>query len=682
MNFIYPFFLLALLVLAIPVIIHFFNFKRYKTVFFSNVWLLKKLKQETKRKSRLKQLLILTSRLLALAALVFAFSRPYIPVTGSATNASQQAVAVYIDNTFSMKNEGEAGQLLEQAKSKALEIAGYYRSGTQFLLQTSDFFPEQQFFLNKEQFIQEISKIKESPRSPKLSEIYRQTSQDLAKVDKKTEKILYFLSDFQINGIDIEAIKPDTTLLTYLLPFRAQKSNNLMIDSCWFEIPGRKIGQAEKLYAHIKNLSEQAYQNIPVRLTINDTLKAISTINIGGKEETTIELNYTNNSQGIQLCKVELDDYPIIYDNKYFLSYRVFGKLKALGIYNNAENGSEYLKALFTNDELVSYDEFQENNIQISQLKNYQCIFLINNQAISSGLRTELENFVADGGSLVVFPAKLTNYDDYNQLLSSLDGKRISNFDTTAMGISEVNYTHELYRDVFSKKEKDGDLPIIKGTIVFASQSGKSETQLLSYRNGKAALSTHNFGDGKVYTFSFPLNRENFGFVRHVIFVPTVYNIALNSGEQQRYAYSTAEEEPVLLEQSDIPSEVTIRSQQDGNEFVCTTRAVGAGKKQLNLSNFQAGAGHYLVKDGPNVIAALSFNYPRTESMPDYFSDTDLNKWTKSGKQNLFRLIENNNTSFKEALRDANNGKQLWKYFIMLAIFFLACEMAVIRFWK
>ena len=114
MIFLYPLFLFALLALAIPVIIHLFNFKRYKTVYFSNVPLLKRIKQESRKKTQLKQLLILIARLLAIASLVFAFSRPYIPLNKRTSNASRQVVAIYIDNTFSMKAEGENGRCLNR----------------------------------------------------------------------------------------------------------------------------------------------------------------------------------------------------------------------------------------------------------------------------------------------------------------------------------------------------------------------------------------------------------------------------------------------------------------------------------------------------------------------------------------------------------------------------------------
>lgn len=62
MRFIYPSFLWALLFTAIPIIIHLVNLRRHQTVYFSNVNFLKKVKKETQRKSKLKQLLILCSR--------------------------------------------------------------------------------------------------------------------------------------------------------------------------------------------------------------------------------------------------------------------------------------------------------------------------------------------------------------------------------------------------------------------------------------------------------------------------------------------------------------------------------------------------------------------------------------------------------------------------------------------
>jgi hypothetical protein len=682
MSFIYPFFLFALLAVAIPVIIHLFNFKRYKTLYFSNVQLLKLIKQESRKKSQLKQLLILTSRILALASLVLAFSRPYIPLADRTSHAASQIVNVYIDNTFSMKSEGEKGQLLEQARLKAIEIANSYPVGAQFRVLTSDFLPQHQFLLNRDQFIQEVSTIKESAQSPNFTEIYSQATQTSPAAQKRTDQTLYILSDFQKNSFNIESLKPDSAVWTYLLPFASGKTNNLLIDSCWFEVPGRKIGQAEKLYVRIKNLSDQAYQNIPLRLTINDSLKALANVNLAEKEESVIELNYTNNSEGIQLCKIALDDYPIIYDNSYFMSYQVQQKLNALGIFNPVNNGSAYLKALFADDEFISYGEFPENNIQVSQLKNYQCIFLINNQKISTGLKSELRSFVEQGGSLVIFPDILTNYQEYNALLGELNGKTISAFDTTSVGLSHVSYENELYRDVFKKPENEADLPVIKGAVTFTEQLSKSGTPVLKFRNDKSALNSHKFGSGKVYTFAFPLSKLNFSFVRHVIFVPTVYNMALNSGQPQQYARLINQDEPILLNDNHIPEQLKLVNQQNHDEFMLTARNAGEGRKQLIIDDVPLEAGHYFIQDDAKVIQPVSFNYPRKESVQEFYTSDELQKLIKADQFKQIQLIESPDTNFTETLQDLNNGKQLWKYFIVLTIFFMLCEMAIIRFWK
>jgi len=682
MSFLFPLFLLALLAVAIPVSIHLFNFKRYKTIYFSNVQLLKRIKQESKKKSQLKQLLILLSRILVIVFLVLAFARPYFPTGNRTAKLARQIVEIYIDNSFSMKAVGEKGPLLEQAKQKAIEIANSYPVGTQFLIKTNDFIPGSQYPMNKEQFIRQVSEIKDSPLSPMLADIYSQSVNAIESSIKKAEKTLFILSDFQKSNANLEAIKPDSAVWTYLMPFKAEKTNNLLIDSCWFEVPGRKIGQAEKLYVRIKNLSQQGYPNVPVRLTINDSLKAVSNISIEAGQNLIQELNYTNNSQGIQLCKVDLDDYPIIFDNSYFLSYQVRGKLQALGIANAKDDGSRYLKALFSEDDLIGYDEVAENNVQVSQMKNYQCIFLINNQSISSGLKSELASYVENGGTLVLFPSKASNYSEFNALLSSVKGNLISVFDTASVNISEINYNHELYRDVFKKQEQEADLPKIKGFASFSQQMLNPETSVLKFRNGKNALSSHSFGKGTVYTFAFPLNQSNFNFVRHQIFVPTIYNIVLYSGEHQVYAYSTESEEPVILNSNHSSGEITIVNLKSKDEYKTSVKNIGADKKQLILDDLPKDAGHYFVKDGNDVIQSISYNYPRKESVPEFLNEKDLHKLLQSSSFKQFQIIENPSGSISEAVEDLSNGRQLWKYFAALALLFIFCEIAIIRFWK
>ena len=134
MKFAYPEFLYALFAIAIPIIIHLFNFRKFKKIYFSNVEFLKEVQQETQSKSQLKHLLILLSRILAIAFLVLAFAQPFIPVSDTDIADQNNVVGIYIDNSFSMETIGENGSLLNEAKNKAIEVVNSYRATDKFIL--------------------------------------------------------------------------------------------------------------------------------------------------------------------------------------------------------------------------------------------------------------------------------------------------------------------------------------------------------------------------------------------------------------------------------------------------------------------------------------------------------------------------------------------------------------------
>ena len=97
MQFLYPTFLFALAALAIPIIIHLFHFRRFKKVYFTNVRFLREVKEETSARRKLRNLLVLLMRCLALAFLVFAFAQPFIP-RETDVKKGEKAISVFVDN--------------------------------------------------------------------------------------------------------------------------------------------------------------------------------------------------------------------------------------------------------------------------------------------------------------------------------------------------------------------------------------------------------------------------------------------------------------------------------------------------------------------------------------------------------------------------------------------------------
>jgi len=687
MKFLFPTFLFALFTIAIPIIIHLFSFRQYKTVYFSNVSFLKDIKKESQNKSRLKQILILIARILTLIFLVFAFAQPYIPISTDTKKQANQVIGVYIDNSFSMNALSENGQLLEVARNKALEISLAYPTGTKFKLFTNDLQPKHQNIFNKEQFIQQVAEIQPSPVIIPLSMIYNRFAvlqQDIN--ENTTDKHLYFISDFQRPITDIENFSKEP-VYTYFLGLRANETANLYIDSCWVEVPAHRLKQEEEMFVRIKNSSNQDYQNLPLKLTLNDSIKSITNFSVNAQNEITASLKYTNNTSGLQLGNIEISDYPFTHDNNWYISYFVEPQIKALAIFENNPNSQEglnYISALFKNDDFVVLDEMNVQSLQISKLNDYNTIFLVNLESFSSGFLSELKNSVAKGTSVVLFPAEFKNQSPTNELLSIFNVNQITARDTTKQKISGIDFENKFFTDVFRKKEENPIYPEISGHFQFANNAQSTASRLLWFQNNDIALSSVNFENGKVWVFAFPMEKKNVAFARDILFVPTIYNIVLYSLPNQEMSYivgrNTFYEIP-RKQNISLDSKIEIENRKKGEKFIPSINVSARG----TLIEFQGqivNDGHYLILNEDTVIGSLAFNYDRKESDLRYFNNSELQEKIETAQLKNAQVVQNAEKNFPEIFDEIQNGQQLWLWCIILALLFILAEVAIIRFWK
>lgn len=685
MRFIYPEFLPALLFISIPILIHFLHFKRYKTVYFSQVSFLKAIKEETKKKSNLKQLLILISRILAIVALVFVFAQPYLPANKQERKVARKLVGLYVDNSFSMKNESENGILLEQAKNKAISIANSYGLGTSFVLMNNQNLPEQQQLLNKTQLISQLGVIRESPGSISLSNAHKLLKNNLEKQELKSEKIIYLISDFQAYRADFSEMENDTNSHTFLIPMSSPSGNNLLIDTCWFETPGHKKNREETLFVRIQNRSNQRYQNIPVRLKINDGIKAINNLNLEPGENQVIELVYKNNRAGDHRGVVELDDYPMVYDNQFFFSYEVRDKNRVLAVYPEGDPAISKLQALVLNDENIEFEKTTEKRIQVGQFQNFQCIYLVNLNELSSGLINSLNQFVQKGGSLAVFPGPKANIASYNQLYDLLQADRILAADSASLRMEAINYNHSLLQNVFLHERKNLELPVVNLSYRFLTSSRSTQSQVIGFNNKQPAVSEYQVGLGRLVSFSFPLDDEITDFTQHAIFVPLVYNIALNSFDPQEIQYEIANNLIITLPVNEVVGA--------GNNLIITPLASGeiirvtvmnqyANQIRLDLQNTIRQAGFYRLSLNQDEVKTLAFNFNRQESLSPSLTTAQLETALEQANLHGFELIDGSEANFEVRLQEANDGVELWELFLVLSLLFLGAEIAISRYWK
>ncbi|MEZ6034627.1 MAG: BatA domain-containing protein [Planctomycetaceae bacterium] len=106
MTFLQPFILFALPLIALPILIHLINQNRHRTVPWAATMFLLQAKRMARGMARLRYLLIMLARMLAVAGLIFAISRPMSGGwLGLTSSGAPELTVVILDRSVSMEEE-------------------------------------------------------------------------------------------------------------------------------------------------------------------------------------------------------------------------------------------------------------------------------------------------------------------------------------------------------------------------------------------------------------------------------------------------------------------------------------------------------------------------------------------------------------------------------------------------
>lgn len=685
MSFTYPAFLFALSAIAIPVIIHLFNFRKFKTVYFSNIRFLKEVKQETQAKSKLKHLLVLACRILFITFLVLAFAQPFIPVANKKVIAGDKAISIFIDNSFSMDAINKNGTLLDEAKKRTLEITAAYKPTDRFQLLTNDFEGKHQRLVNKEEFSELLDEIKISPATRSLSAITSRMFDVLQQSGAKS-KTAFILSDFQKSTTDAGQLKNDTSIRVNLVPLTATEKSNVYIDTCWFETPVRQFGQVEKLHVRIRNVSDKALEDNSIKLFINNVQKTPASFNADKNSETEVVLSFASKETGIQHCRIEINDYPVTFDDKFYFSFEVAKNIPVLCINGSGPDAeSAYLKKLFGGDSLFIFKNAEEDKLDYASLSANKLIILNELKTITSGLSQELQRFMNNGGSLLVFPSAQSDLNSYKEFLTAAHSNYYEKLDTANTKVDKINLDHEIYKDVFDKKTFSAtnlDLPKVSEHFVISKTTRSNEEYLLRLQNGDIFLGKYTVGKGKLYLSAAGLNTDFSNFAKHAIFVPTLYKIGMYSLSSTPLFYTIGEEDAIEINNVLTGENLYhIKSLNNASDIIPEHRVMDA-RTELLVHNQVTDAGNYNVYADKDVIMGVSYNFNRKESDLNCYNAEELKE--QMNKFNLlnFNVLNTKEQSMTTTLAELDQGKKLWKLCIVLALLFLALEVALLRLLK
>lgn len=674
MHFLYPSFLFALALLAIPVIIHLFNFRRYQKVYFSNVQFLKSIQEQHSSRRNVKERLILAARLLALLFLVLAFARPFIPGRHAENTGPRQLVSIFIDNSYSMQNLNREGSLLDDAKRRAKEIAGAYSNNDRFQLLTQDFEGRHQRLLTKDEFDDEVDAVKISSLNHNLQQvIYRQ--QNLLDMQPGSERSVYILSDFQKNITGSQPVKADTSLHVSLVQLKASTPANVAVDSAWLLSAIHRPGETEKMIVKLRNYSDKPSVKIPLKLSINGRQKALGGFTIPAHASQIDTLTFSGLEFGWQRGQISLQDNPITFDNTFYLSFNVRQTMPVLLIDGGTPN--IFLKSVFGADRFFAVKRVPEGNVDYASLSTYPLIAISDVRLLSPGLSQQLSTYVKKGGTLVVFPAADADINNYKGFLQGMGAAWPQQLLTENIKVSSLNLQNPVFKNIFESFPQNPDLPVVNKYFQLASAVQARGENLMQLQNGQPFWAGYNSGAGKVYVTAVPLTEEFSNLPRHALFVPVMFRIALLSGREQPLFYNIGHDE--VLETAPIQSsEKELLKLVMGNQSIIPDVRQQEGSTLLYLSDQLQRTGLYDLKKRDSTVAVIAFNDNRSESDMSYYTPAELDKLVPEAKG----VMETSKASLKDVVSTANFGIQLWKVCIILALICLAIEILLIRFYK
>lgn len=674
MQFVYPAFLFGLAAMAIPLVIHLFNFRRFKTVYFTNVRFLRQVQEETATKNKLKHLLVLIARMLAIAFLVFAFAQPFIPSANQQDTHTSGAVSIYIDNSFSMEAEANDERLLDIAKRKAEEIVAGYSVDDEFQLLTNDMEAKHQRLISKDEMIRLIAEVQISPVVRPIQDIVDRQRDVLNRAREQSEKNIYLLSDFQKNAGAFEA---DTALRYQLVPLQQQSQRNVAVDSVWFANPVQLLNQPIQVCFRLRNYSDDDMENVPVNLKLNQQTKALADVSIPAMGMAVDTLTCTVTEPGWYSGELTIKDYPVTFDDVLYFSFLPVDIIPVLVINGGEENA--FIKSVFGNNQSFRLVQNAVSQIAFSDLSKYDLILLNEVPTLSGGLADALHEQLARGANVCIVPAMQMEPRSFNVFLQQFNAAQYGNTISKQRVVTTINTAHPVLADVFEKVPANMAMPKANKSWELRSVNTTIEESILQFADKQGMLTRSPALQGYVFLSAVPFNRDITDLPTQAgLFAPLMYKMAM-SNARKLSAYATIGEAGWIdLPGIQLPGDATIKVKSSGKEFIPEVQRIG-NRIRVNLSeNAQTSGMYTIVPDAGSVQSeqVLALNYNRKESDMKFATADDLSEQYTAKSVSVVSNPDKNLTSL---VTQMSMGTPLWKFCVIFVLIFLAAEIILIR---
>jgi len=656
--------------LAVPLLLHLVNLRRYRVIPFPNVMLLSRLKEEQQQRNKLKHRLILASRTLALLALILFFSGPSFT---DFTKVQPLHHSIFIDNSPSMLLESENGDGLKDAvqRSRAYILSLPEESKVQVL--TAEFFPSDQVFSSKEMALKRLSQISGGGPSRTISEVVQRQRLSLDVEVKKLRRLI--VSDFQRNTLEFPE-QGDSLGAIGLLPVSVNPVQNISVDSVWVSSPVLLAGTEVEITAQLKNHGTDLAQGIEVffRLSERDLPPVIT--DLPGTALTQVVFKARIEKAGWAAGSVYIHSDGFAGDNR--LDFGFFAGKKIQVVELRGPSGSNAFERLYLTDPLVEFNVSPEGSASNSVLEKADFIVVNQPQQLSTGLLGLLKQASEQGKGLAWVFGKGGQFIQQNQGFPF----EVISIENPLCLLSKPDLSNPFFEDVFSRQDPTMNLPKVLPTARISSPN-MSIQPLLKTEDGLPVVSLVKSAGfvGQNWIFSMDLAAASSEFVQHPLFVPLGLKMAYQSTFKSIWHYKS-DADVVLKVKKTVESKDPVyafsRYESPKDSWI-GLRLPKGNMDEVRPGRGNLGPGLYLAKLNSDTAAVFGVSQARSESEMVFMDTDSLASALKEQPQlHQFALVQGKEWSTVRS--GFLLSPQFW--LILLGLLALALEILWFNLWK
>ncbi|MBN2280557.1 MAG: BatA domain-containing protein [Candidatus Marinimicrobia bacterium] len=489
MSFFSKIFLYFLPLASIPLIIHLLSKSRIRTVEFSSLKFLIKLKNDAIRKLKLRQLILLIIRTLLVLFLVLFFARPYLidgnqeiyPVRGD-------LFFLLVDNSHSMNERVQDNTLLNKKITEIRELAQFFEFPIELKI----------IYASEPKNIIEMGKIDDREAFQKILNAAPATfaEGDLVESINSLKKYgmdnkiinakLWVVSDFQkTDGLDrcLEELGQAENIQPVFFPV-SHSGFNHAISHVTFPRQILEVNKNIRIQSKLEYWQEFHETKLSLFIEGQRVAQDISK-NTGA----TFDFEFLPLKSGPLTGYLSLPDDNLPEDNRYYFSLNIPEKLDLLLVSRQVQ--SSYLEKALTagKKSLLQVTSISPEILAMENLEDYDVLIFHNISELPELYVARFKDFLAGGKGIVVLPGMNGSISEYNNFWHKQMGLPIWKRNLVGDGesylrLKNINTSHPIFSQIWQNKES------FKATAQFFAipEFERYGTVLIDYNNGSPFL--------------------------------------------------------------------------------------------------------------------------------------------------------------------------------------------------